>query len=286
MNKRTSGPRRAVPRGQDRNPRGPRRIDYATSWHSAAIKRRLHTAGMTTWELADLLGVHEHQVDLEELPDLPVRLWLEVARRLDLHPADIIRGAAELFELPRITAPDNSPDPERDHDALTVITALAHAGQPLDAEDLADALDWPHPRVAEALQYARTHRDIGGALVLRAEPPDHFTATARMDLLSHDQHDQLVAWHNKDGPDQPIRPRSRLEPLDALEAETLLTVFWRERPDSAQHHAATALRAAGLLLAGVDDDFLALDVLTSLRLYRDDEPPQPAPAADDPPGQT
>ncbi|WP_328792738.1 hypothetical protein [Streptomyces sp. NBC_00273] len=54
---------------------------------SYVIKRRLLAAGMTGWQLADLLGVHEHQIDLEELPDLPVRVLLELARRLDMPPA-------------------------------------------------------------------------------------------------------------------------------------------------------------------------------------------------------
>ncbi|MFG2219328.1 MULTISPECIES: hypothetical protein [unclassified Streptomyces] len=46
---------------------------------AGAVKRRLLAAGMTGWQLADLLGVHEHQIDLDELPDLPVRVLLELA---------------------------------------------------------------------------------------------------------------------------------------------------------------------------------------------------------------
>ncbi|WP_405763625.1 hypothetical protein [Streptomyces sp. NBC_00045] len=38
---------------------------------SHVIKRRLLAAGMTGWQLAELLGVHEHQIDLEELPTCP-----------------------------------------------------------------------------------------------------------------------------------------------------------------------------------------------------------------------
>lgn len=38
---------------------------------------------MTGWPLADPPSVHEHQIGLEGLPDLPVRVLLELARRLD-----------------------------------------------------------------------------------------------------------------------------------------------------------------------------------------------------------
>ncbi|MFE4957965.1 hypothetical protein ACFRCW_28835 [Streptomyces sp. NPDC056653] len=80
---------------------GPRCRKYGTAKKNHVLKRRLLAAGMTPWQLADLLGVHEHQIDLEELPDLPVHVLLELARRLDLHPADLLLGADELFELPR-----------------------------------------------------------------------------------------------------------------------------------------------------------------------------------------
>ncbi|MFE3632336.1 hypothetical protein [Streptomyces goshikiensis] len=87
---------RRVPRRQ-----GPKRHRYGNAQPSHVVKRRLLAAGMTAWQLADLLGVHEHQIDLEELPYLPVRVLLELARHLDIHPADLIAGADDLFERPR-----------------------------------------------------------------------------------------------------------------------------------------------------------------------------------------
>lgn len=53
------------------------------------LRRRPHNAGMSAWELADLLGVHEADITLDHLPNLPLRVVLELARRLDLHPADL-----------------------------------------------------------------------------------------------------------------------------------------------------------------------------------------------------
>lgn len=270
--------RTAPPRGADRSPRGPRRIDYQTAWHSAAIKRRLHAAAMTTWELADLLGVHEHQVDLEELPDLPVRLWLELARRLDLHPGDIIRGANELFALPRIAEINEAAekaDEDSARDTLTLITALAHAVRPLDADDLAQALDWPNQRIDAAITHARSHPGTGGALVLRLVPPEHYTATPRLDLLTHGQHDQLVGPHYNSGAERlPAKPAGRHEPLSAHEAAALLTIFLNGSVDPPMGYAADLLQAGGL----VQDDRtggyqLTADVLDSLRLQpRGDTP--------------
>jgi hypothetical protein len=61
----------------------------------AEFQERLHASALSKWELGDLLGVHPHL-----LPDygpgslghLPARLVVEVARHLDMHPADLIAG--------------------------------------------------------------------------------------------------------------------------------------------------------------------------------------------------
>ncbi|HWU07364.1 MAG TPA: hypothetical protein VN520_13465 [Streptomyces sp.] len=105
---------------------------------------------MTAWQLADLLGVHEHQIDLDELPDLPVRVLLALARRLDLNPADLMAGADDLFERPRQREVLDRRPPGAACDTLT----------------------WNSFRLAAALDHARTHPDAGGALALRYVPPD------------------------------------------------------------------------------------------------------------------
>jgi len=76
---------------------------------------------MTAWQPADLLGVHDYQFDLEKLP----RQREVVDRR----------------------------PPGADHDALTVMTALAQADSPLTAGQLALALSWSAPRLDAALDY-------------------------------------------------------------------------------------------------------------------------------------
>lgn len=153
---------------------------------SLCRKRRLLAVGMTPWQLADLLGVHEHQIDLDELPDLPVRVLIELARRLDIHPADLMPDADDLFERPRHREVLDRRPPGTARDALTLITALAHGDGPLTADGIAAALLWPGPRLDAALDYARTHPDAGGALALRRVPLDGYTAAPRLDILRPD----------------------------------------------------------------------------------------------------
>ncbi|MEV7729130.1 hypothetical protein AB0P15_31030 [Streptomyces sp. NPDC087917] len=150
---------------------------------SYVIKRRLLAAGMTGWQLADPLGVHEHQIDLEELPDLPVHILLELARRLDMHPADLMPGSDHLFELPLQRQVADRRPAGADHDALTVLTALAHADGPLTADTLAASLSWTRHRTDTALDHARTHPNAGGVLLLRHLPPEAYTVTPRLDIL-------------------------------------------------------------------------------------------------------
>ncbi|MFE7429253.1 TetR family transcriptional regulator [Streptomyces sp. NPDC057545] len=65
------------------------------------LRRRQHNAGMSAWELADLLGVHEHDISLDHLPNQPLHVVLELACRLDLHPGDRTRYAAQVYDHPR-----------------------------------------------------------------------------------------------------------------------------------------------------------------------------------------
>ncbi|MFI5753369.1 hypothetical protein ACIBBE_48095 [Streptomyces sp. NPDC051644] len=151
---------------------------------------------MTGWQLADLLGVHEHQIDLEELPDLPVRVLLELARRLDIHPADLMPGSDELFERPRRRQVSDRRPAGAEHDALTVITALAYADGPLITDDLALALSWSRPRPDAALAYVRTHPGTGGAFVLRHVPPEAYTVTPSPDVLAPHQGEAVAERKN------------------------------------------------------------------------------------------
>ncbi|MEU2675028.1 hypothetical protein ABZ622_40745 [Streptomyces sp. NPDC007164] len=84
---------------------------------------------MSAWELADLLGVHEHDISLDHLPNQPLHVVLELARRLDLHPADLTPYAAEVYDHPRYFDAQfpTEPAPGTDTDAVAVLNALAHA---------------------------------------------------------------------------------------------------------------------------------------------------------------
>ncbi|MCA1224058.1 hypothetical protein, partial [Streptomyces sp. 8L] len=77
-----------------------RATDGPRGW-GEELRRRQHNAGMTAWELADLLGVHEHDISLDHLPNQPLHVVLELARRLDLHPSDLTPYAAEVYLHPR-----------------------------------------------------------------------------------------------------------------------------------------------------------------------------------------
>ncbi|MBP2056103.1 hypothetical protein J2Z21_009120 [Streptomyces griseochromogenes] len=98
---------------------------------------------------------------------------------------------------------ENTADESADRDALT-------------ADHLAPALSWSAPRLDAALDHARTHPDVAGALVLRRVPPDGYTATPRLDVLRPDQDDAIVGRKNP-------RPSVR-GCIQPIEAEVLLRV--------------------------------------------------------------
>ncbi|MFJ1938577.1 MULTISPECIES: helix-turn-helix domain-containing protein [unclassified Kitasatospora] len=247
-----------------------------------ALQERLHAAGMTVWQLADLLGVHEHQIDLDELPDLPVRVLHEIARRLDLHPADILRETDDLYALPRAHPPGKKPPVKKPpgiaHDALRLVNALALADRPMLPEELAHALTWPVKRVDNAAAHALAHPAIGGAVALRGEPGGYLSTSPRLDLLITSQQTELIAPHDDDT-HQP--GRYQRDPLTPTEAETLLAIWHTADTDHTnplQDHALHGLinagyvtQPGGLTLALTDDVLYSLNP-TQLP----DTPPRPA----------
>jgi hypothetical protein len=56
------------------------------------LRERLRDAGLSAWELGDLLGIHPHLVRGPDplLTGRPVQVLIEIARRLDSHPADLV----------------------------------------------------------------------------------------------------------------------------------------------------------------------------------------------------
>lgn len=143
------------------------------------LRRRLHNAGLSAWELADLLGVHESAITMDALPNQPLHIILELARRLDLHPADLTPYAEGVYQLPRYRDAEHPPnEPGADADAAAVLNALAHTGRPLTADYLAESLGWAYDRTAEAL----AHPELGGPYALRRAAPHHFTLSPRNDV--------------------------------------------------------------------------------------------------------
>ncbi|MFI6536750.1 hypothetical protein ACIBHY_30165 [Nonomuraea sp. NPDC050547] len=150
---------------------------------------RLHTGALTIWELGDLLGVHPHllhTMQLEYLDQLPVKTLIELARRLDIHPADLIRDLDSVLDHPRDLEPhmprQQSGDPANDAQAL--LAALAHAAVPLLLDDVATALQWDLQRVYTALDHAQAHPELAGPYAIERIPPETYTLRPRLDLLS------------------------------------------------------------------------------------------------------
>ncbi|MGW0670669.1 hypothetical protein [Streptomyces sp. NPDC002746] len=128
---------------------------------------------MSAWELADLLGVHEHDITLDNLPNQPLHVVLELARRLDLHPGDLTPYAAQVYGHPRYFDAQfpTEPAPGTDTDAIAVLNALAHAGRPLTADFLAESLSWSLDRVSDAIERAWAYPTSPARTPCAARPP-------------------------------------------------------------------------------------------------------------------
>lgn len=68
-----------------------------------------------------------------------------------------------------------------------MLAALATARAPLSADQLARALGWPLPRTAAAIAAAQDDPGLGGPLALRRIPPETWTVTPRLDILTQAQ---------------------------------------------------------------------------------------------------
>jgi hypothetical protein len=161
------------------------------------LRERLRDVDMSTWELGDLLGIHPHLVSDshgQPLTARPVQPLIEIARRLDLHPADLVPELEPLLSRRRQASGDDL-DQDLRADALTVLAALATARAPLSADQLARALGWPLPRTAAAIAAAQDDPGLGGPLALRRIPPETWTVTPRLDILTQAQRRALRDGH-------------------------------------------------------------------------------------------
>jgi hypothetical protein len=259
---------------------------------SLTLRDRLRDAGMSTWELGDLLGIHPHLVSSshgQPLTARPVHALIEIARQLDLHPADLVPELEPLLSRRRQARRDADGGQDRRADALAVLTALATARAPLSADQLTRALDWQLPRTAAAITAAQDNPDLSGPLALRRVPPETWTVTPRLDILTRAQR-------------RALRDTTGTAVLDDDQTRVLLAALavgqkWqggnypglRTRPGWAA--AEAALKQAGLIYSsgGPDEVRVSDDVNFSLH-YRDDdhiarelgEPPPLHPAATHP----
>jgi len=233
-----------------------------------SLPERLRDAGLSAWELGDLLGTHPHLVDGPHPPllDRPVQVLIEIARRLDAHPADLVPELEPLLSRRRQAHADPCGGQGQLADALTVLTALTTAQAPLTADQLARGLGWQLPRTV-AIAAARDNPDLGGPLALRRIPPETWTVTPRLDTLTDTQR-------------RALRDTTGAALLDDDQARVLLAALaagqsdiyaeLRARPGWAA--AQTALKETGLIYSsnGPHQVHVSDDVRFSLR-YSDDE---------------
>jgi hypothetical protein len=150
-------------------------------------------AGLSAWELGDPLGIQPHLLRGPHplLTSQPVQVLIESAFRLDIHPADLVPELEPLLSHRPQARRDADSDQYGRADALTVLTALATARAPLSADQLARALSWQLPRTTVAIAAAQDNPDLGGPLALRRIPPETWTVTPRLDVLTQAQHRAL-----------------------------------------------------------------------------------------------
>jgi hypothetical protein len=237
---------------------------------------RLRDAGLSAWELGDLLGIHPHLVSDPHplLTGRPVRVLIEIARRLDIHPADLVPELEPLLSHRRQALGEALSEAlggqDGRADALTVLTALATARDPLSADQLARALGWQLPRAAAAIAAAQANPDLGGPLALRRIPAETWTVTSRLDVLTQAQR-------------RALRDTTGAAILDDDQARVLLAALavgqkWQGgnypglRAQLGWVATEGALKEAGLIysISGPDEVHVSDDVRFSLR-YSDDD---------------
>jgi hypothetical protein len=137
----------------------------------------------------------------ERLGDLPFRVIVDLARRLDMHPAEFVASLHSALANNRDTIwPASDPDtvpsrPGAAGDADVVLAALAHAVEALTVDELATALAWSLDRVTAALDYAAQHPEVAGPVAARRTEPGTYTVTARLDRLTAAQRQNLGQLH-------------------------------------------------------------------------------------------
>ncbi|MFD9425240.1 MULTISPECIES: GbsR/MarR family transcriptional regulator [unclassified Streptomyces] len=139
--------------------------------------------------------------------DVWLRAWTQSAGKNTLW-ADAIRQGAAIFDaatpagarLDRMSLffarlgddmAGGGLDTVAGENALTVLAALAQAGTPRTADQLAAALGWPTDRVAAALLDAEQHPEVADPVALLRTAPGTYTVTAGPHRLTAAQREAL-----------------------------------------------------------------------------------------------
>jgi hypothetical protein len=190
------------------------------------FRQRQQRSRLSLWELGDLLGVHPHHLHFSDssgaLVDQPVGILIDLARQLDMHPADLVpeldplldngRGPA-AHSHPAGRAGGNGAGPDDGADARTVLAALAAAATPVTVDELAIALGWTLDRTAAAIERAYEQPELAGPYAVRRVPPGTFTLATRIDQLTDQQRAGLTDLANQ------------RDPLTVAQAQALLAAI-------------------------------------------------------------
>jgi hypothetical protein len=161
---------------------------------------RLRSGPVTSYELANVLGVYYTDLTDTYLSGLSVKTFIELARQIDMHPADLLPELESVLHLQRLPPHDGEDTTGQEHaddesdpyqDAAVILAALCAARGPLSPGALADALTWNLERVHDALDLAAADPDLAAPLGLRRHVHGSYTLTPRLDLITSKQHDHL-----------------------------------------------------------------------------------------------
>ncbi|MEV0404197.1 hypothetical protein [Actinoallomurus sp. NPDC050550] len=135
-----------------------RQSDPLGTW----LLRRARNHGMTSEQLADLLGLPVHRIRRlasgADLDELPVRAVRAVAQRLDLPwPGWLDHRPTRPDDHTVQARPEASSADSHDADRVHAVLALALA-QPMRVHQIAHVLDWPVERAQAAADHLASPR--------------------------------------------------------------------------------------------------------------------------------
>jgi hypothetical protein len=150
---------------------------------------------MSTWELGDLLGIHPHLVSSSHGQPLTAgrcRLSSRSPASSTSTRPTWSRNWSRCYRAAARPRRDADGGQDRRADALAVLTRWPPPGPRCPAQPAHPRLDWqlsahrgpPSPA-------AQDNPDLGGPLALRRIPPETWTVTPRLDILTQPQHRAL-----------------------------------------------------------------------------------------------